>query len=137
MVTNFQKAVCVFLSLCFFAVLAAAPGPYFLWDNVYRQLPLYCFVEKEARRIPEAEDSETTEKMIESNALYLAEGRQAEQIGEENIRYIEEESEEVQDGEAENEKAENGKTEKVQEETPGTVEEDEKSGPPEEDREEI
>lgn len=130
--TNFQKAVCVFLSLCFFAVLAAAPGPYFLWDNVYRQLPLYCFVEKEARRIPEAEDPETSERMIESNTLYLAEGRQAEQIGEENIRYIEGESEEIQDGEAEN-----GKAEKDQEGASEIVEEDGKSRSSGEDGEEM
>lgn len=66
------------LSLCFFAVLAVMPGPFFLKGNVYRQLPLYCFLEEEARSIPQREDPETYEKIIESNAGYLSERMQEE-----------------------------------------------------------
>ena len=69
--TKFQKAFCVLLSLCFFAVLAVMPGPFFLRGNVYRQLPLYCFLEKEATGIPQSEDPETYEKIIAGNAQYL------------------------------------------------------------------
>lgn len=76
--TKFQKAVCILLSLCFFAVLAAAPEPFFLRGNVYRQLPLYCFLEEEARSIPQREDPETVDQIIESNAKYLGERVQAE-----------------------------------------------------------
>lgn len=65
------------LSLCFFAVLALMPGPFFLRGNVYRQLPLYCFLEKEATGIPQSEDPETYEKIIAANAQYL--GRKVQQ----------------------------------------------------------
>lgn len=40
--------------------------------NVYRQLPLYCFLEEEATSVPQREDPETYEKLVESNAKYLA-----------------------------------------------------------------
>lgn len=59
------------LSLCFFAVLAVMPGPFFLRGNVYRQVPLYCFLEKKAASIPQSEDPETYEKIIAGNAQYL------------------------------------------------------------------
>lgn len=59
------------LSLCFFAVLAVMPGPFFLRGNVYRQVPLYCFLEKKATSIPQSEDPETYEKIIAGNAQYL------------------------------------------------------------------
>lgn len=76
--TKFQKAFCVLLSLCFFAVLAMMPGPFFLKNNVYRQLPLYCFLEEEASSISQREDPETLARIVESNAAYLGEKVQAE-----------------------------------------------------------
>ncbi|MDO4306513.1 MAG: stage II sporulation protein P [Eubacteriales bacterium] len=69
--TNFQKAFCVLMSLCFFAVLALVPDPFFLQENVYRQLPLYCFLEKKAGSVPWREDPETYEKIIADNTAYL------------------------------------------------------------------
>lgn len=71
--TNFQKAFCVLMSLCFFAALTLAPDPFFQQDNVFRQLPLYCFLEKKAKLISQREDSETNERIIASNADYLGE----------------------------------------------------------------
>ena len=71
--TNFQKAFCVVLSLCFFVVLALAPGEIIRRSNVFGQLPLYCFLEDKARSIPKSEDPETLEKIIAVNAEYLGE----------------------------------------------------------------
>lgn len=70
--TKLQKVSCIILSVFFFAVLLLVPGPFFLRGNVYRQLPLYCFLEEEARSVPQREDPETYEKLVESNAKYLA-----------------------------------------------------------------
>lgn len=69
--TNFQKAFCVFLSLCFTVVLAFLPEPFFLRGNVYRQIPLYDFLEKEAWSDSVEIDKETEECLIEKNAQYL------------------------------------------------------------------
>lgn len=66
------------MSLCFFAVLALVPGPFYLQENVYRQLPLYCFLEKKAESVPWQEDPETYEKIIASNGAYLGEQVQRE-----------------------------------------------------------
>ena len=71
--TNFQKAFCVFLSLCFFAVLALVPGQLIWRGNVFGQLPLYCFLEDKARSVPLREDPETLEKIIADNGEYLGE----------------------------------------------------------------
>lgn len=71
--TNFQKAFCIFLSLCFFAVLAVTPDPFFLQGNVYRQLPLYCFLEEKAASAPTGEDAETGELIVAENGKYLGE----------------------------------------------------------------
>ena len=70
--TKLQKACCIIMSLCFWAVLAVMPDPFFMRGNAYRQFPLYCFLEKKARSVPEREDPETYEKLMEGNAAYLA-----------------------------------------------------------------
>ncbi len=76
--TNFQKAFCVFLSLCFVTVLVFLPEPFFLRGNFYRQIPLYDFLEKEAWSDAVETDEETSELIMEKNAAYLAEKVQAE-----------------------------------------------------------
>ena len=48
MVTNIQRAFCVVLSLIFLCVVAALPGDFFSRGEVYRSLPLYCFLEMKA-----------------------------------------------------------------------------------------
>lgn len=60
------------LSLCFFAMLALAPDPFYLKDNLFRQFPLYCFLEREAESVSQREDPETTERIVARNAEYLA-----------------------------------------------------------------
>lgn len=76
--TNFQKAFCVFLSLCFAAVLVFLPEPFFLRGNFYRQIPLYDFLEKEAWSDAVETDEATSELIMEKNAEYLADRVQAE-----------------------------------------------------------
>ena len=78
--TKLQKVSGIILSVFFFAVLLLVPGPFFLRGNVYRQLPLYCFLEEEARSVPQREDPETYEKLVESNAKYLADMMKAENL---------------------------------------------------------
>ena len=46
--TNIQRAFCVVLSLIFLGVVAVLPGDFFRHGEIYRQLPLYCFLEKKA-----------------------------------------------------------------------------------------
>ena len=86
-VTNFQKAFCIVLSMCFFTVLAVLPGTLFTGENVYRHLPLYRFLEKKAQIYP-YEDRETYEKIAGENGRYLGEQAQSEQktarLGEKN-----------------------------------------------------
>ena len=76
--TNFQKAFCIVLSMCFFTVLAVLPGTLFTGENVYRHLPLYRFLEKKAKIYP-YEDRETYEKIAGENGRYLGEQAQSEQ----------------------------------------------------------
>ena len=78
--TKLQKVSCIILSIFFFAVLLLVPGPFFWRENVYRQLPLYCFLEEEATSVPQREDPETYEKLVESNAKYLADMMKAENL---------------------------------------------------------
>lgn len=81
--TNFQKAFCIVLSMCFFAALAVLPGALFTGENVYRHLPLYRFLEKKTQ-IPSYEDRETYEKIVGENGKYLGERIRPEQIVAEN-----------------------------------------------------
>lgn len=69
--TRFQKVFCVILSLCFFAVLAMAPEWLFLGGNIYRQLPLYRFLEEKARSMSQRDDPEAYELLVENNIRYL------------------------------------------------------------------
>ena len=73
--TRFQRAVCVILCLCFLGVLAVMPDPFSLWrslENAYRQLPLYCFLEKKAQNAGTRGDEETNELIVAKNGEYLA-----------------------------------------------------------------
>lgn len=77
--TNFQKAFCVVLSMCFFATLAMLPGALFTGENVYRHLPLYRFLEKKTQ-VHSYEDQETYEKIAGENGKYLGERAKSEQL---------------------------------------------------------
>ena len=76
--TNFQKAFCIMLSICFFSVLAILPASFFTEENVYRHLPLYRFLEKKAQTFS-YEDRETYERIVGENGQYLGKRAQSEQ----------------------------------------------------------
>lgn len=76
--TNFRKAFCVLLSVCFFCVLALLPEPYFLRGDVFRQLPLYSFLKDEALTASARVDAEMDKLLMENNAAYLGQQMQQE-----------------------------------------------------------
>lgn len=97
--TNFQKAFCIMLSICFFGVLAILPTSFFTEENVYRHLPLYRFLEKKAQNFS-YEDRETYEKIAGENGRYLGKQIESEQQAELEER---EESEEQEGSEQQTE----------------------------------
>ena len=100
--TNFQKAFCVVLSMCFFATLAMLPGALFTGENVYRHLPLYRFLEKKPQ-VHSYEYQETYEKIAGENGKYLGERAKSEQMEakEEPHSLMTEESQNPSEGEKE------------------------------------
>lgn len=114
--TKFQKAFCILLSLCF-CCSGSNAGALYLRGNVYRQLPLYCFLEEEARSTSE-EDPETLNQIIESNADYLGE-----RVQRENTEgAVQEENEAVREKEAESAKEQEKTKEAAPTEAPGPTE---------------
>ena len=71
--TNIQRAFCVVLSLIFLCVVAALPGDFFRHGEVYRSLPLYCFLEKKALQEEKGRDLETEMLLQEKNVEHLGE----------------------------------------------------------------
>ena len=76
--TNIQRAFCVFLSLIFLCVVAALTGDFFKHGEIYRQLPLYCFLEKKALQEETGRDRETEMLVKEKNEEHLGEEVEAE-----------------------------------------------------------
>ena len=76
--TNIQRAFCVFLSLIFLCVVAALTGDFFKHGEIYRQLPLYCFLEKKALQEETGRDRETEMLLNEKNEELLGEEVEAE-----------------------------------------------------------
>ena len=76
--TNIQRAFCVVLSLIFLCVVAVLPGDFFRHGEIYRQLPLYCFLEKKALQKENGRDLETEMLLQEKNAEHLGEEVEAE-----------------------------------------------------------
>ena len=76
--TNIQRAFCVFLSLIFLCVVAALTGDFFKHGEIYRQLPLYCFLEKKALQEENGQDRETEMLLQEKNEEHLGEEVEAE-----------------------------------------------------------
>ncbi|MCB5386769.1 stage II sporulation protein P [Blautia glucerasea] len=79
--TKVQKVFCVFLCLCFFAVLVMLPEPFSLWEtlqNVYRQFPFYYFIEEKAQETWLELDGETLAEIGKRNGEYLGELAEAE-----------------------------------------------------------
>ena len=71
--TNIQRAFCVFLSLIFLCVVAALTGDFFKHGEIYRQLPLYCFLEKKALQEETGRDRETEMLLKKKNEEHLGE----------------------------------------------------------------
>lgn len=128
--TKLQKVTCIILSVFFFAVLLLVPGPFFLRGNVYRQLPLYCFLEEEATSVPQREDPETYEKLVESNAKYLADMMKAEnlQSGSDDMRENQETAVEKEKNRPEAHLSENEKLEEKTEESDRHLQEQQVTG---------
>lgn len=72
-VTRFQKVICTLMSVIFLAVLCSIPDPKWIWGNLYRQLPFYCFLENRIQTDVHRTDKWTSELIIKGNARYLSE----------------------------------------------------------------
>ena len=93
--TRVQKVFCVFLCLCFLVVLAVMPEPFSLWkiiENVYRQFPLYYFIEEKTQETCLETDKQTLAQIARENGKYLGQQMQSKNKTEEDN--IEEKKEE-------------------------------------------
>lgn len=70
-VTRTRKTICTLMCLAFFAVLAVMPGSFILQKNVYRQLPLFRFLERKAARDFQRKDPDTYAKIVENHTESL------------------------------------------------------------------
>lgn len=70
-VTRTRKTICTLMCLAFFAVLAVMPGSFIMQKNVYRQLPLFRFLERKAARDFQRKDPDTYAKIVENYTEYL------------------------------------------------------------------
>lgn len=70
-VTRTRKTICILMCLAFFAVLAVMPGSFILQKNVYRQLPLFRFLERKAARDFQRKDPDTYAKIVENHTESL------------------------------------------------------------------
>lgn len=93
--TRVQKVFCIFLCLCFLVVLAVMPEPFSLWkiiENVYRQFPLYYFIEEKTQETWLETDKQTLAQIARENGKYLGQQMQSNNKTEEDN--IEEKKEE-------------------------------------------
>lgn len=111
--TNIQRAFCVVLSLIFLGVVAVLPGDFFRHGEIYRQLPLYCFLEKKALQKENGRDRETEMLLQEKNAEHLGEEVEAENRKEQETLLMAE-AEEVEKKEALQKKEEVQKKKEIQ-----------------------
>ena len=70
-VTRTRKTICTLICLAFFAVLAVMPGSFILQKNVYRQLPLFRFLERKAAHDFQRKDPDTYAKIVENHTESL------------------------------------------------------------------
>ncbi len=111
--TDIQRAFCVVLSLIFLGVVAVLPGDFFRHGEIYRQLPLYCFLEKKALQKENGRDRETEMLLQEKNAEHLGEEVEAENRKEQETLLMAE-AEEVEKKEALQKKEELQKKKEIQ-----------------------
>ena len=70
-VARFRKTLYLVVEGCILVTLSVTAGVLVMRENVFRQLPLYCFLEEKAQEHSEGQDRETYKKLMESNARYL------------------------------------------------------------------
>ena len=70
-VAKFRKTLYLVVEGCMLVTLSVTAGVLVLHENIFHQLPLYCFLEEKAQESSAGQDRETYEKLMESNARYL------------------------------------------------------------------
>ena len=68
---RFRKTLYLIVEGCVLVTLSVTAGVLVMHENIFRQLPLYCFLEEKAQERSAGQDRETYEKLMESNARYL------------------------------------------------------------------
>ncbi len=68
---RFRKTLYLIVEGCVLVTLSVTAGVLVMHENIFRQLPLYCFLEEKAQERSVGQDRETYEKLMESNARYL------------------------------------------------------------------
>ena len=120
--TNIQRAFCVVLSLIFLCVVAALPGDFFRHGEVYRSLPLYCFLEKKALQEEKGRDLETEMLLQEKNAEHLGEEVAAENRREQEELLMAEAEKDAADSRDEGKEEAQGEKGKIADESKSGVE---------------
>ena len=121
--TNIQRAFCVVLSLIFLCVVAALPGDFFRHGEVYRSLPLYCFLEKKALQEEKCRDLETEMLLQEKNAEHLGEEVAAENRREQEELLMAESEKDAADSRDERQEETQAEKDKIVDESKSGVEE--------------
>ena len=108
------------MCLAFFAVLAVMPGSFIMQKNVYRQLPLFRFLERKAARDFQRKDPDTYAKIVENHTESL--GAMVEKENEEVRKEQEKVVGQAQKEAADKQKKDSEKeTDKSQQDKPATV----------------
>ena len=123
--TNIQRAFCVVLSLIFLCVVAVLPGDFFRHGEIYRQLPLYCFLEKKALQEENGQDRETEMLLQEKNAEHLGEEVAAENRREQEELLMAEAEKDAADSRDERQEETQAEKDKIVDESKSGVEEKE------------
>lgn len=121
--TNIQRAFCVVLSLIFLCVVAALPGDFFRHGEVYRSLPLYCFLEKKALQEENGRDRETEMLLQKKNAEHLGEEVVAENRREQEELLMAETEKDAADSRDERQEETQAEKDKIVDESKSGVEE--------------
>lgn len=111
------------LSLIFLCVVAALPGDFFRHGEVYRSLPLYCFLEKKALQEGNGRDRETEMLLQEKNAEHLGEEVAAENRREQEELLMAEAEKDAADSRDERQEETQAEKDKIVDESKSGVEE--------------
>lgn len=113
------------LSLIFLCVVAALPGDFFRHGEVYRSLPLYCFLEKKALQEENGRDRETEMLLQKKNAEHLGEEVAAENRREQEELLMAEAEKDAADSRDERQEETQAEKDKIVDESKSGVEEKE------------